>query len=187
MEKEKLFLDFDGTIADSITAFCRLYSYLYADKIGFVLPETSKVNRWNFSDQCKLLKDSDVEKLFSNELFFNFLEFMPNAKETILKLAEKYDIYIVSIGTMQNIRWKANWLDINLPEVKNVILISNNNCEMNKSIVNMSSGILLDDNYDNLKTCNAIKRYTFGIIKSWNIWSPYKRLFNWECVGKELL
>jgi 5'(3')-deoxyribonucleotidase len=184
--KDKLFLDFDSTIVDSITAYCRLYTYLYSDKQNFRVPNPRKVDRWDLSDECELAKDN-VEEMFSNKLFFNFLDFMPDAKETILKLLEEFEIYIVTIGTRMNIRHKAKWLNIYLPEVTNTIFIHNGNCTMDKSIIDMRNGILLDDNSKNLFSSNAYLNLCFGQKKSWNADWKRIRLTDWKAVGNFLL
>jgi 5'(3')-deoxyribonucleotidase len=102
---------------------------------------------------------------------------MPNAREIMLKLNDKYDTYICSIGTLQNIKHKSVWLHRFLPEIKNIILIANEGCKMDKSLIRMDgsgeeNNIFVDDNASNLlsqvSTPNLIK-YCFADRKTeWN-------------------
>lgn len=184
--KEKLFVDFDSTITDSITAYCRLYTYLYADKPGFKIPIPSKTNCWDFQDTCPMAKDN-VEDMFSMKEFFQFLDFMPDAREAILKLKREYEIYICTIGTPYNLYYKINWLQLKLPEIDNLILIANGDCSMHKETVNMENAIFLDDNSSCLFSSNAKLKLCFGAIKKWNEDWDLIRLTDWKKVEHFLL
>jgi 5'(3')-deoxyribonucleotidase len=120
-------------------------------------------------DQCPLVKtNNNVEKMFGCQDFWSWLEFMPNAKETLEKLNEDFNLIICSIGTYKNIERKSKWIARNLPFIKNCILINNGDIRMDKSIVDMSDGILIDDVASNLELSNAKYKICFGKIYPWN-------------------
>lgn len=112
---------------------------------------------------------------------------MPNAKEVIEELVNKYEIYIVTIGTINNLVFKARWIERNLPFIKNLILIRNDGVQMNKSIINMQDGIFIDDVETNLKSTNASVKYCFGKIYEWNKEWNGNRLLNWNEIKNTLL
>ena len=86
--KQKLFLDMDSVIIDSVTAYCDVYNELYINEKGFAPANPDKNKYWDFHEICPLEKNP--LHIFSHPLFFKFVQFMPNAEETILKLKNKY-------------------------------------------------------------------------------------------------
>lgn len=186
---DKLFLDFDGTIADSIKTYCNVYNALYTQKSGFKEADYNKVNRYDLKDECHLVNHQ--EEIFSNEEFFKHLELMPDAKEVIERLASKYEIIICSLGTLDNISYKSRWIKDNLPFIQHVILISNvvgaGGIKTDKSTINMKDSIFIDDHADNLFSTNAKHKICFGKEYSWNESWTGERCFNWREVEDLLL
>ncbi len=188
--KGKLFLDFDGTIIDTISSFCLVYNELYCNHPQFKTAEADKVNVYNFSDQCPLV--TNVLEIFEHELFFKFAELINhNTYEILEKLNTKYQLIICSIGTPMNISRKALYLEKKLPFIKDYILISNPTCKMNKSIVQMQGAKFLDDIPSNLisANCKEEDKYLFGKRYPWNnqnLWNG-NWVRDWSEVEKRLL
>ena len=187
MSKRKLFIDFDSTIVDSISAFCDSYNKLYRDHPRFIPATPCKVEKWNFKDQCPLVEDT--AKIFASELFFRNVDFINgNTKEIIEQLCEKYDVILITIGSLQNIALKSMWLYDYLPCIKEHIFLVNNGCKMDKGIVDMEGDtIFIDDVDSNLKSTNAKHKIIFGDIYDWNVDSQYPRAFNWTDLSRLLL
>jgi len=164
--KKKLFLDFDSTIVDSIKSYCNYYNKVYQFDQGFKIAIAENVNQWDLRDECPLV--DNPEFIFSNGYFFENLEFMPNAYEVLERLSLQYELIICSIGTYDNISLKSLWIQRNLPFIKNSILIVNDGCKMDKSVINMSDSIFLDDHANNLFTSNAEFKILFGKEYPWN-------------------
>lgn len=185
---KKLYLDFDGTVVNSVKSFCRTYHKLYKTHPDYIVPQWYLVNEWNFQDQCHLLQGTtDVEKIFGMQLFFENLEFIDEYTYEILKeLNEQYQIIICSIGTYDNISLKSQWIKDNIPFIKDSIFLVNVNSTMNKSSVNMQDSIFIDDVAINLNSSNADLKLCFGDVKSWNKDWDGVRIFNWKGI-KELL
>ena len=182
--KGKLFLDFDGVIANSTKAYCYTYNGLYGGKSGFTVADPDKVNQWDLKDQCTLV-DNPLN-IFGMKSFFLTLDFMPGAQDVIGKLSEKYDIVICSIGTYDNLQYKAKWINDRLPFV-DAILIKNQGVKMDKSIVDMNGALFIDDHRDNLVSSNADTKVCFGNKYQWN--EKWKGLWlnNWQLVEQCLL
>ncbi len=185
----KIFLDFDCTIADSVKTYCNVYNLLYKEQNGYKKADYNKVNRYDLKDQCDLIEHQEI--IFSSEKFFRYLELMPYAKEVIERLGSKYELAICSIGTLDNISYKSKWISNNLPFINNVILISNvvgvHGIKTDKSIINMEEAIFIDDHAENLFSSNAGFKICFGKQYEWNKNWTGQRCFDWKEVEKLLL
>lgn len=210
-------VDFDSTIADSISAFCKVkddkirneyyaqsfieMNSLKPNKIkieeleykaeNFIHTNPNDVNRYDFTDVYPEITKDEVQEIFASWEFFDELKLFPYAYEVLEKLNEKYRVIICSIGTSMNISLKSIYINKKLPFIKDVILIRNGNCEMNKSMINMDNVIaFLDDHEDNLFNskmkilnrlhCNILQMVKqqllkiFGIISQKNLLQDFK-------------
>lgn len=186
----KLFLDFDNTIVNATKSFCSSYNTIYRHNSKFVPADWTKVHKYNFGCQCKLLNGSpDVLEIFETDMFFNRLDFFdPNTYEVLKELSEKYQIIVVTLGTLLNLSKKAIWLRNKLPFIKDHILLNNDNVEMNKSIVQMQGSYFIDDVSSNLYSTNAEYKFLFGKDDfEWNRDWIGDKLANWTEVGNRLL
>ena len=190
MSKQKLFLDFDGCICNSIKSFCSVYNFLYQDHPDFKPAKWMYVEMWNFADQCNLLngEKDKVHNIFEHNLLFKNLEFMDDyTEEVIKKLCEKYMVIVASLGTPLNVAKKSIWLRDNLSCIKDYVLLVNEGNRMNKSVLQMQGAVFLDDLIANLDSSNARTKIIFGDEYVWNIGSSYPRCSNWTDVGRLLL
>lgn len=176
--KKKLILDFDGVIVNTIKAICDLYELKYKTHPNYKPPRWWEVNQWNFSDECPLLFESDLNDLFNSKDFFSIVEFMPWADEYIKELSDSYNISVCSIGSANNLKLKKKWLNENLSCVKEFIGIDLK--YKDKSHIDMSGCIFVDDCATNLNTSNADKKICFGDVYEWNKdWNGI-RTYNWS-------
>jgi 5'(3')-deoxyribonucleotidase len=185
MKKVKMFIDMDGVILDSIPAICKSYNTLYQYHPDFKPANPNEVKTWSMKEVIPLC--NSVEELFDSYLFFRYVEFMPNAKEVLLELNEKYDIYLLTIGTLLNISQKAIWIKDNLPFIKNTILISKEGGKMGKDNILMDNGIIIDDHQDNLTNPTCGLPIVFGKKYVWNEGFKGDRCETWEEVREMLL
>jgi 5'(3')-deoxyribonucleotidase len=98
----KLFLDFDLTIVNSIKKIVELYDtdfQLYRD---YKKVHWTDINTYGF-DELTLINKDIVLDYFDDHRFFYKLEYMDNAKEVLEKLKEKYNITVVSLGKEMNL------------------------------------------------------------------------------------
>lgn len=181
MSKPKLFLDHDGVLVDTIKSYCQSYNELYCHSEGFKLANSNLVNDWDMKSQCPLVKNP--EDIFSSRTFFANLGFMDNAYQVLKRLSNRYELIICSIGSYDNISLKSQWIQAKLPFIKDSVLIINNGCKMDKSIVQMKNNngmknIFIDDHQDNLFSSNADIKICFGKKYPWNEkWINYG--YNW--------
>ncbi|MDV3425792.1 MAG: HAD hydrolase-like protein [Bacillota bacterium] len=185
---QKLFLDFDGTITDSIKAYCNVYNKTYNEKTGYKRADYNLVERYDLKDECGLVNHQ--EEIFSTKNYFQELEFFPGAYEVLQRLNTKYDLIICSIGTLTNISNKSLWIKSKLPFIDNTILISTKllpgGIKTDKSSINMRGGIFIDDHQENLFTSDADYKICFGRKYDWNSKWLGDRCLTWEQIENKL-
>ena len=178
-----------GCIVDTIAAIVELYNddFQYYKKFKKIYPED--IDTWDFKE-CGCASTKFINTYFNTKRFFEHLKFMPDAYNSIMMLARKYDVYIVSHGYSPNLKLKENWIKNNLPFCIEFIGV-NLKKHSDKSCVNMSDGVFIDDKLSNIKSSNAKKNILFGKEYSWNIDNSddksYVRCFTWNEILYELL
>ena len=106
------------------------------------------------------------------------------AKEVLDKLKITYDIIIVSSGYSPNLKATEIWISKTLPYCK---FIGVNLQEYkDKSHIDMSDGIFIDDSSNNLITSNAKINICFGDEYVWNKDWTGIRCVNWHDVYKQI-
>ena len=178
-----------GCIVDTISAIVELYNddFQYYKQFKRIYPED--INTWDFKE-CSCASTKFINTYFNTKRFFDHLNFMPDAYNSIMMLARRYDIYIVSHGYSPNLKLKEIWIKNNLPFDIEFIGV-NLKKYSDKSCVDMSDGIFIDDKLSNIKSSNAKKNILFGKEYSWNIDNSddkdYIRCFTWNEILYELL
>lgn len=109
---------------------------------------------------------------------------MHYAKEVLDRLKEDYEIIVVSMGGNANLKLKKEWINKNLPFVQ--FIGCNYKKYRDKSHIDMSGAIFIDDFAHNLTTSNADYKIMFGDIYSWNELWMGERCFNWLDVERLL-
>lgn len=186
MKKEfnTVYLDFDGVICDTIMAIVDLYNEDFQYYKKFKKINDYDINTWNFKE-CTCASSEYINTYFNQPRFFRTLRFMPWAYEVIGDLRKKYNIKIVSHGYSPNLLQKEKWVNSCLSGIEFIGV--NWKTHSNKSHIDMSDGVFLDDSAKNLITSNAKETICFGDIYSWNDWWEGKRLNNWIDVHEYLL
>lgn len=179
--KPIVIVDFDETITKTNEAFIKTVNKRRDTKYDY----KSKVMKYNYTDIIPEMTSEEKLAFFGDKCLFDSLEFYENAKETLLKWSEYINFIIVSIGTSDNIKWKSEWIENNLPFINNVILLKNKNCSMDKSFIEFDNVIMyLDDHQDNLfsflKNDTKEKIYRYGRDTDWNKDWDGNRCLDWN-------
>lgn len=179
-----MFLDFDGTIVNTIATITFLYNEDFKYYKNFVPIKWWEVNTWDFAE-CNCASAEYINTYFNQQRFFDRLTYMDWAKEVLNELKNVYDITIVSSGYSPNLKAKAIWIKENLPYCE---FIGVNLKEYkDKSHIDMSCSIFIDDSSHNLTTSNALVNICFGDVYPWNEeWTGF-RCKNWNDVKNFLL
>jgi len=181
MSKVKFFVDMDSTITNSVKSFCNTYNKIYQYYPDFKPADPNKLQQYDLKDICPLV--NNPLDIFDHDLFFKHLEFInDNTYEVLEKLNRKYQVIVTTIGTPINLSKKSLWLSERLPFIKDYVLLYNDGCKMDKSVVNMEGSIFLDDVYSNLESSNARDKVLFGKIFDWNKDWRNDYCLNWSVI-----
>lgn len=174
----------DGVICDSIAAIISLYNEDFQYYKDFRKIYAHEINTYDFKE-CNCATKEQINHYFRTPRFFYILQFMPFAKEVIGELKRHYEVVIVTMGNQENYIGKQLWVAKNLPNTKMICVDMK---EYNdKSHIDMSDGIFIDDMSKNLITSNAKEKILFGDEYSWNEdWNGI-RLYNWIEIENYLL
>ena len=142
------------------------------------------ISTWDFKE-CNCAKTKHIKRYFTQPRFFAKVEFMDNAKEVLFRLKDKYEIVIVSMGIQPNLFGKEIWIKDNLPFAKFIGI--NTEKYKDKSSIDMSGGILIDDEQRYLENSNAKEKICFGEKYEWNEDWKGKRCFNWTELERYLM
>ena len=180
---KKLFIDYDGCVINTIAAICSLYNEDFKYYKNFEPIKWWEVNTWDFTE-CKCTTPEYINTYFNQPRFFAGVTYMDWAKEILDELKDDFNITIVSSGYSPNLKAKEIWIKENLPYCD---FIGVNLREYkDKSHIDMSDGIFIDDSAQNLKTSNALLNICFGDIYEWNKdWNGF-RCKNWNEIKKIL-
>ena len=147
---KNIYLDVDGVLIHSCQAICDIIN---KDKgTNFT---GDQIMSWNFKEICPDLTDADVESLFADERFFEYVQWIEGTKEFIKRHEDH--IIIVTKGTYQNIFNKI--LFFNHYNMK--VIIKGLPLNVSKNNVNMSDGLFIDDCTKNLIESNAKYKIQF--------------------------
>lgn len=176
---KKLYVDFDGVIVNTIAAIVTMYNDDFKYYKDYKPVKWWKVKTWNFAE-CSCATPEYIDKYFNQPRFFNRLTYMDWAKEILNELKNTYKITIVSAGYSPNLYGKSIWIKDKLPFCEFIGV--NLKEHEDKSCVDMSDGIFIDDSFHNLSTSNALFNICFGDEYAWNKDWKGVRCKNWHDV-----
>ena len=178
-KKPVLYVDFDGTLVDTNAAITDLYNEDFKFYNSFKPVKGEDINTYDF-EECTCASKEYINVYFNQPRFFERLCFMPCAESTLMELSQYYDIKIVSHGFSPNLKQKEIWIKKRLPYAEFIGV--NLKKYTDKSHVDMSDGVFIDDNMKNLITSNASENVCFGRICGWNKDWESIRLNDWLAV-----
>ena len=173
---DKIVIDLDGTVLQTIRAICSLYNEDFQYYSKFKSIDWEDVKTWDFQE-LELAKPEYINLYFNQPRFFEKVRMMDNAKEVINWLSEKYEIIFCSMCYSPNGRGKAKWVKKNFPYAK--FLSVNYKDYPDKSHLDLSNAVFIDDSARNLETSNAPIKVCFGSLYPWNESWDGDRCDNW--------
>lgn len=172
----KIILDFDDVITCTARRCYEVYNKIYCDRKEYKKADLNKHYRWDMKDTMPLL--SSVQDIAGRDDFYDVdYIFKKDALKCIEELSKNYEIIICTSGGYFNQIQKAKLIDKYLPFIKGVIFVAN----IEKSMVDMSECIFVDDNANNLEMVNAKIKICFieGIYEYNENWKGI-RVSNWK-------
>lgn len=206
MQKPKLYLDFDGVLVNSIDAIISLYNDDFQAYPNYHHIKPSDIHTWNF-EECTCANSDVFDMYFNTPRFFEYLRFMEHADTFIWLLSYQFDFVIVSSGNSPNLKLKQQWINSKLKlYINDTKMVNQGKVDFigvdfkdynDKSHIDMSNGIFVEDTHYNLETSNAKHKIVFGEQYPWNIENEvnretglgecYTRCKNWMELYQEII
>ena len=145
-----IYIDFDDTITMSIENIVRIINKRYKKNINH-----KDISKWDFSDVCPDISIEEIVDIFGEEEFFNTLHLKPNVLPVLRKYSKYNNIIIVSKVSLEAMKRKSRWVRMHLVDIGIPIQFRGVSLRRSKSDVDMSDGIMIDDNTSFLRETNA--------------------------------
>lgn len=192
-----------GVITNFIDAIVSLYNEDFQAYPNYHYIKPKDIHTWNF-EECKCANADIFNMYFNTPRFYRNLKFMDQADVFLWLLSYQFDFVIVSFGNPANLKLKKMWIDKKLKLfINDSKMLNQANTKFigldfaeynNKSCVDMSDGIFIDDTYEHLVTSNAKHKMVFGKQYPWNAdnesecaTEAYTRCEDWMDLYQEII
>lgn len=171
-----IYVDMDGVLIHSCQAICDMINEVQGTNFA-----GDEVLSWNFREICPTLTDEDVEKLFADPMFFQYVQWINGAFDFIKRYKNR--VIIVTKGTKENINLKREFLKEYFDLYLDLMFCSLNLNE-SKGDIDMSDGLFIDDCTNNLIESNAkykimFKEYDDNKEREWQKNWDGLVMYNW--------
>lgn len=156
--KKSLFIDFDEVIYRSTKRIVDMYNEDYRYYSDFSLIDYHDIKTYKF-EELTLSKFDGTNSYFNQPRFFLEEYIYQGAYIYLLQLSDIYDIKIVSMGYSPNLRAKKDFVSKYFPFAD--FIGCNFKIYKDKSHVDMTGSIFIDDVSVNLETSNAAIKIQF--------------------------
>lgn len=146
----KIFIDFDDTIAMSVENVLRIINKRYNKNVS-----VEDIGKWDFSDVYPDIPLKDIVKVFGEEEFFKTLKLKQNVLPVLRKYTKYNDVIIVSKTDMTAMQRKNAWINEHIKSFGISLRFIGIMLKSSKGVLDMSGGIMIDDNATFLNETNA--------------------------------
>ncbi len=150
--KLNLFLDADDTILNSSEVVIDIINKKYNTN-----KTIENLKDWGYKSIYKYITIEEVEEIYNSKEFFEKIKL----KEGFIKFVNDFNKYIkitiITKGWEENLLHKKNFFKYNLPQAKFLGMCFAENNSFDKSNIDMSEGIQIDDRTDCLQSNANIK------------------------------
>lgn len=178
LNKIKLFLDFDNTLVATNEVLVEYFNKKYGTNKC-----VDHIKKYYYQDLFPNIPREEISNFFNSNYLFDNLYFLEDSYNILYKLKDMLSISIVTISGNKNAHKKKNWLlnNFNIPHK----LFCIDNEKNDKSSVDMSNAIFIDDNISCLRSSNAKIKilYRHGYDGDWNKYDNLDEVYvveNWQ-------
>lgn len=178
-----IYIDFDDTITQSVENAIRIVNQRFNKNV-----KVQDIGEWDFSDVYPDIPLEDIVNVFGEEEFFRTLKFNDDVIPTLRKYTKYNNIIIVSKVDMSIIQRKFNWVKNHLIDIGINVEFYGVPLGKSKSIIDMSDGIMIDDNASFLKETNAKYKILYKCNRKFDTkqeWDGYT-VSSWKELNKLL-
>ena len=181
-----LYIDLDNVVFDTICTIKQMYDEDFCYYPEYEWIPAHEIKHYDFSELHYMTQERLIN-YFRSGRFFDNLQYIEEAEAVIMYLRKIQDcpIVFVSIGTRENLRGKEEWVRA-FNHIWNMDAEFIGVDKIDKSHIDMSDGILIDDEIKNLENCNAQKNICFGNYE-WNQSWDGLRALSWREIVKEVI
>lgn len=154
-KKQAVYWDVDDIMLNSLETSVKIINFEYNALHNLPPKSASDVRDWNMKSIYRDITPEQIEEIFESEEFWKNVEFRAELNSLLTgKILKKYKHTFVTKGTQKNLEYKREFLSINLDcfDEFNFIGIESH---ISKGQIDMSGGIFIDDNIENLLESNA--------------------------------
>lgn len=154
-----VYVDFDNTLVNTTKRIVDMYNEDYQYYKNFKKINPREVKTYGFKE-CECASEEAINQYFNSPRFFEGLGLMNNAYDVLKDINKRFKIVVVSMGYSPNLKGKEEWIKKWLPFAS---FIGCNLKEVkDKSHIDMSDGILIDDSQSMLDSSNAVEKILFN-------------------------
>lgn len=178
-----LYIDMDGVAINTIEAIVRMYDDDFSTYTDYKKIPWTEINTWEFTE-LGCASSEYINMYFNQKRFFDFVQPMDNFDEIVNRLKDRFSIKLCSMGYTPNLRRKELYIQEHYPFAEFIGV--NFKSFPDKSHIDMSDGVIIDDSISNLQHSNAQLKILFGEDYPWNKgWTGF-RCYNWYDVERSL-
>ena len=146
-----IYIDFDDTITASVENVVRIINKRYNRNV-----KPQDIGKWDFSDVYPDIPLKDIVGVFGEKEFFKTLKLKNDVIPTLRRYGKYNNLIIVSkIDSVIAMKGKYDWIKEHLMDIGIDIEFRGIPLGKSKGIIDMSDGIMIDDNAQFLKETNA--------------------------------
>lgn len=179
----KIYIDFDDTIAQSLPVVVNIINKRYGRNAS-----VQDIGQWNFSDVYPDISAHNIVKVFGEDEFFKHLKPKKDAVRVLHKFCKRNELIVVSKVDTKALWNKNSWLDRTLRNVGIDIRFIGIPFGKSKGLIDMSDGIMIDDNVTFLNETNAKYKILFDNDTKFHRSQEWDglRVDNWKDLDKVL-
>ena len=178
-----IYIDFDDTITSSIENVVRIINKRYNRNV-----KPQDIGMWDFSDVYPDIPLENIVSVFGEKEFFKTLKLKNDVIPTLRRYAKYNHLIIVSKVDGIAIKEKYDWIKEHLMDIGIDIEFRGIPLGKSKGIIDMSDGIMIDDNAQFLKETNAKYKILYKcdrVFDDTQDWDGYT-VSNWKELNKLL-
>lgn len=151
-----IYIDFDDTITNSIQALLAISNRRYGTSY-----KIEDVGDWNFKDIYPNIPLKEIVSIYDTDEFYNLLSIKRDALFVLRRFAKRNKIFIVTKVNKKSMVQKFQWIKEHIQNFGIDVELIGIPLNKSKGIVNMSEGIMIDDNVKFLNETNAKYKILF--------------------------
>lgn len=181
-----LYIDLDNVVFDTIGTIKAMYDEDYRYYPDYEWIPAHEIQSYEFTE-LKYMTHEKLMEYFCSGRFFDRLECMENAEKIIARLNHfhGFPITFVSRGLPANIKGKIEWVHAFNHLWKANADFAGIYIPNSKSLIDMTGGVLIDDELANLQNNSANHTICFGDY-TWNKEYKGERVTDWVTLQRKL-